>query len=491
MKLRALLPVLVLASAGLAVPAEAADPPPEVTWPTISAINPDSSSYAFTVTDSGPGTLKAEWQGARQSVAQNGEHTMVFDTDGSGVITILRCSTETDCVSTGVQSPTIAVRRSLGVATANVDPLVRPGVPLTAELRITPAESTSVELTWHVAAPGTPQTDVASGSQTVTTDGDGRVSFPYTVPAATASGSYQLIVDATADVTDFGVLSGSSPARPFTIDADSPVPTLTVGATSFFPQPDGYRDTLDVTYGSDEAVSATLDVLNSSSAVVRTLMSGQLSAGASFTTVWNGRNTAGTVVPAGTYRVRIVVVDLTGNSTTLTRSVTVSDKKLVTKTYTRKFRAADTLIYKSVGSCSTLKKPSSHRWAGSLGLYSQTKCTKAAQSGVLTQHGIYIPKSVVNRYPSLQVTAYGGGSTTKTTKLKYLVMGYYKPTTGFAARVQFGAKVANHPGRKVAAGAYVFDKTTRPYVVWSAGLTDGSRYDLKSFTVKVSYVGLG
>ena len=38
-----------------------------------------------------------------------------------------------------------------------------------------------------------------------------------------------------------------------------------------------------------------------------------------------------------------------------------------------------------------------------------------------------------------------------------------------------------------AAQRLIHDLDKRPYVAWSTGLAGGSRYDVKSFTVKVTY----
>jgi hypothetical protein len=49
-----------------------------------------------------------------------------------------------------------------------------------------------------------------------------------------------------------------------------------------------------------------------------------------------------------------------------------------------------------------------------------------------------------------------------------------------------------HPGALVVRAAEMlrFDRHHRPFFYWQTGLTEGSRYDVKSFTVEIEYTAL-
>lgn len=131
--------------------------------------------------------------------------------------------------------------------------------------------------------------------------------------------------------------SGFSTADPST----SPTLNLTVGpnlvhatgvglsATTFYPVVDGYKDTVLVKGVLQETASVAVTITNlSSGSVVRSLSVPEQGAGA-YSVAWNGRNTGGNLVAAGSYRIRQVITDALGAKLTVDKTVTVSRKELV------------------------------------------------------------------------------------------------------------------------------------------------------------------
>ena len=160
-----------------------------------------------------------------------------------------------------------------------------------------------------------------------------------------ASLNASFVTVGTHDVT--ATWSGSATASPST---SPPVPVvvstdvvdasgLGVTATTFYPEVDGYGDTVGIrgTLGEMASVAVTITQV-STGKVVRRFDVPTQSAGP-YLVSWDGRTTSwpgyrhlpgsgGTIVPAGTYRVTQVVTDGLGMHLTVTSTVTVSLKRL-------------------------------------------------------------------------------------------------------------------------------------------------------------------
>jgi hypothetical protein len=208
---------------------------------------------------------------------------------------------------------------------------------------------------------------------------------------------------------------------------------------------------------------------------------------------WSGRTTAGKLVPEGHYTMELTSTDKAGNTATWSAPITVSHKHLQWTTFTRTVTAAASRTGKPyVGRCSTLASPAKGGPAGSLGFYSRTRCKgTSAQATVATNHGMYIPKALQNQYQWVQVTLNGGPATAAASN--YIVMGYVSPSTGKLVHTsQFGKGTGAHAGQRIdTASRVVFDmRTSAPYLIWSNGLNGGSRYDVRSYTVRVRYQAL-
>jgi len=159
-----------------------------------------------------------------------------------------------------------------------------------------------------------------------------------------ANGAYTLEI-ATARTTTSGTVRGSAVAG---VRVDSSAPTMTPvtgSGSTVYPYPDSYRDSLSAGFTLNEGATVTLIVRTSAGAVVRSV-SGSRVRGAS-ALAWNGTNTAGSRVAAGTYYWTLTAQDPAGNRRLSSRSsVIVNGKRLVTRTTTVSLRGGQ---YTSAG----------------------------------------------------------------------------------------------------------------------------------------------
>src|SRR5207342_3573725 len=126
-----------------------------------------------------------------------------------------------------------------------------------------------------------------------------------------------------------------------------------VSHSTFYPFVDGFGDTVDIRANRVETASASISIYNPAGTRVRILT---VPSGIGLYSVsWNGKNTAGTLQPAGKYRIVSTVTDTNGNHVADTRYVTISTKKLITKTFTKTLTAKTvaSLIKTGTGTSST------------------------------------------------------------------------------------------------------------------------------------------
>jgi hypothetical protein len=201
---------------------------------------------------------------------------------------------------------------------------------------------------------------------------------------------------------------------------------------------------------------------------------------------WEGKDQHGDRLPAGSYTVRLVGEDRVGNVAEVSRPVVISDKRLVARTWTRSLSATATISSTWVGSCSTLRKPSSHGWSGSFGLYSQTRCTRSAQSPVVVYSGVWLPRSAGGTYGDVSISMYGGAARGRSSA--YVVLGLRRAADdSFQNRAQFAGGLGWHRMRSTTATPYVRYDEGHPFVIWQTGLSEGSRYDVKAYRVALTY----
>jgi hypothetical protein len=480
-------PLVVLAAG----PAEA-DFNLAVTWPAATTINPSTATYTIEISDvGGPGDLMAEWQGEQQTIPHAGTHNFFFNTDGTGVITVLRCNP--GCVPAGVESPTLKVFRALQVTPSGTwGPLPVGGSADLAVQVVPDLGGASATVDWSLrdsVAPGA--NELTTGTSTSTQLANGDVPFSISLPPELLEGNYGLMVAVQANVPGLGVVSGTL-SEPVPLIINNP-PTVTMETTEalFYPVADNYLDTLHYRFQVSEQATGIVRVVDETGHTVRSLGSTAVDAGAWNSGVWNGRNNSGVYVSAGTYRVVARGIDGAGNSVEANQAVEVSRAKFKMLTSTKTYTAKRTLNDKFVGSCSSLVSPSSHGWSGSLGYYSQSRCTRTANNAsvVIGAHAWWIPEAFNGKYGKLKISAYGGGA--RGTRSAYAVLGYIRASDNeFLNRVQFPAGLGWHAGQSASAAPFVRTAAGRPFVVWNLGLSEGSRYDVKSFKLQVDYQAL-
>jgi subtilisin family serine protease len=175
---------------------------------------------------------------------------------------------------------------------------------------------------------------LASGPRTAgsaSVSWDGRRSAAAGSPLV-ADGTYAIVVSATTASGTWAI------AVPVIVSIRG-VAVTGVAASPVFPFVDGYRDRAAITYTQAGTATATVYVYPSTSTkALRALPQGRRAKG-KVTASWDGRDAAGRVVAAGTYRVRVRTVDAGGVVRWSSYApVTVSAKRLYSAVWTATLR---------------------------------------------------------------------------------------------------------------------------------------------------------
>lgn len=100
--------------------------------------------------------------------------------------------------------------------------------------------------------------------------------------------------------------------------------------STFYPRKDAYRDSLTIYGTRQEPITVSIKIYNSSNHLVKSVTKGLASGTYSY--AWSGRNSAGTILPSGKYKIVQKLTDAAATSRTVTSYVNLSKKVLVTKT---------------------------------------------------------------------------------------------------------------------------------------------------------------
>jgi hypothetical protein len=135
----------------------------------------------------------------------------------------------------------------------------------------------------------------------------------------------------TASYSGDGYYAPGTGTLPLPITADV-VEASNVGIQfgTFYPATDGYRDTLAIRGTRLESATVGIRIFGPSGVVVRTATLS--AANGSYSYAWNGRTSAGAVLPGGFYRVVQTLTDGFATKSTFESTVNLSTKKLFTKT---------------------------------------------------------------------------------------------------------------------------------------------------------------
>lgn len=481
---------LCLVGWGLSAPAPAQADDPGVTWPSQTRFNPRVTPYVFHVDYSGVDRLYASWGGAPMyPIAASGDVTAVFDRNAATTIKVYDCSSQ-GC-SELAESPQLVVYRVPDLRVAFIR-AVGPLVPMPVHITYGPSSAEEpMTLDWAVVAQPTASAPaIVSGSlQSPAHD----VSVPLDDPSMT-DGTYYVRVHAHGEFNDFGPLEVTK-YRAFRYDR-TPPETINIqqGGTKVYPKRDGYLDYHGVRVTFDEAVRPVAwDVLDRRGKVVQTLAVRNADAAVSQSTFWDGL-VADEVVP-GTYRLRLRATDIASMPVTvLFRPVEVRAERIRDLVWKKTFSAASTVIKAYVGKCSTLSRPSTHGWKGSLGYMSLNKCRDPRQGLAATLNGVYVPDLVLKqrgRFKSLTIGFYGGKGKggTRPAEMQGIVHGPSGVISPYGPSY-FGGGLGKHAMgvRAEDDGRFILrDRSGRPFVVWELGTANGVHYDVKTFTVTLRY----
>lgn len=463
-----------------------------VTWPDVSDVNPHVTDYQITVIDSGPGDLYARWGSYHtiQPIPHSGVATIDLPFNGTERIEVWRC-VDGSCEWAGVSSPILSVHNSVDASLWVTQSRVTSPSTVEAQLSAYSFPGLALEgFDWELRNAGSDVLATGAGPLSA-----GLNTFEVAVPSGLADGGYTIAVDVHESFAG-GPLLGADLTQPLIVDNTPPVVTVTTDLDVVFPYVDSYRDYLTLHVAADEQVSYAFELLDENGDSLGTPSLSTASQGPIQDLWWGGRTASGRV-PVGIYRLRVLATDLLGHTATVVSPpVRVDLAQRKTLTMRTELPAAKIVYDRFVGKCSTLAKPSSHRWKDSLGLYSQTKCTnqKNDASVVVMWSAWWLPTAMrgLKSFDRVGIDAYGGAAVGH--RNAYLVAGLIDNRGRFSGRQQFSGKVGWHyvgsATRQSELSSWVRYQDGHPYVVWSSGLAEGSRYDIRSFRLSATFEAL-
>jgi flagellar hook assembly protein FlgD len=216
-------------------------------------------------------------------------------------------------------------------------------------------------------------------------------------------GLYKIVVTTTAK-SGGKTLTGTASAS-VRLDATAPrLSGINGNGMTFYPVVDGYSDTFGPKVHASEGGSLWLEISTPSGSKVKVVAHPHAGAG-TFQLTWNGRNTAGAMVPDGAYRYHFVAADRVGNrSGSANMTVYVSHQTLVNKSVNLTLNGNQGTILTSDASCTQYSYAISSFTSG---VWLDNVCDQEID-GFQTISGNYafaVPGAV--RYNSIQVATYG------------------------------------------------------------------------------------
>jgi flagellar hook assembly protein FlgD len=391
-------------------------------------------------------------------------------------------------VATAVAMPTSASAADvLSPAITSIDPPAVNPAPATANVDI----DYHIDVTSNAMLEVRDDTDQAVFGVVIGSRDEGDYTFSWNVRETDGTtvppdGQYTVVLSTMSGGGDIG-----SDSAPLLLDSVAPtVASVRASGTAIYPVRDAYRDQATFTVrGIDPTASkGWVAIADASDRVVRKLGFGTQQTPQRV--AWNGRMNNGRLAPAGQYKYRAVVVDSAGNEGGVTsfQPITVSHKRLVTKTFRTTVSARASLRVNDSGRCADLYGPGARRWKGSIGYYSWGHC-RASGPGAVARglHGVRVPAALT--YVRASVSAYGGAAKARTrwsARIQFLnaQAGYRPLGTARVLRPSVGDHAVLHLG-----AAKLVDHTDR-LLGWSVMTSGGSFYDVKSFTVALVYTVL-
>lgn len=455
----------------------------EVSFPEETIHHIQGGDYEVEIEVAGNTSLVARLRSGPMELPVSGGAVGLDLTRGSYRVQIVACRDD-ECLE--VWSPTLDVRHQLAIG-------VRDNRPKDLTLL-----STGGTVPMHVDEPGSDRTgvvdwtlltrhgqkQVASGSTTFRpgTTQDEAV-FDLVPGEPLPDGEYDLRVTAVAELERFGRVEGDS-ARHLLVDSRAEA-YLVVSGDKIYPVQDGYRDVLDIRAATHDTIEdvelAVVDAEGRTAQVLATSWSPDSDPGRGELQLRWSASPGGEPLPAGRYTVRLRTTDAMGHEGEWTHPVQVFGERLRQRKFRYKVTAADSVVNTWVGRCSRLREPSSHGREGSLGLLSQTRCKKPSESHVVVMSGVYLPRSIGRAYRQVKVTYTGGPA--RGARGSYVVFGYVNRNNSLKGRTVVRGGWGKHKPGGVDVKKVGHREGRRNYILWQTGLSEGSRYDIRSFTI--------
>jgi hypothetical protein len=287
----------------------------------------------------------------------------------------------------------------------------------------------------------------------------------------------------TAYVSTSGVVASTTlygyATRTVRLDTVAPSLSLSGMATSVYPVRDGYRDSLTVKAATNEPGVLTMTVRDGAGKPVRTLSLSHGGTG-TFALVWNGRTSAGALLPAGTYSYAVVSQDVALNRRSSARyTVGLSLKKLVPHAVAKVVTPAAGLVRAYVGACSRVQ--TSAVWSGGYEYLSDYYACGVYDGSDLAaaEERLTLPAAV--KYSGISVSATGQED----------LPGYGDTAAAFyltpASDPYGGTTLGSSYGTRSLGAVPVSLLWGGRTLHWLAGTVEGSYYDIRSFTVRYTY----
>ena len=489
MKLRLLLAALVVslpASLLVAPAAQAATPALQVTWPEHTRFNPLTTDYtiAIEVDPDAELTVRSRnvhgYYSAYHSLPPSGLLTIDFPADGIWEIAISACR-GSDCVHTS--SPTLRVQRDLDVQVDHGSLVAGPQRDFRIGVGVGEMSYEGrLQVAWSLAPEEQPDDVVASGVADLPQTYD-LLNVPgLRLPEGSGDGRYLLDLRLSMQTADFGLLEGSysTVAR---WDSTAPTPVgFTLSGSVVYPALDGYLDTITASFDRKPGADmVTMIVTNEAGGEVERSRPGKLLRGFTF----GGRDSRRRPLPPGPYSIELVTVDQAGNSSSVSRQVTLRPEVLTWTTTSTTFPATKLLVDTFAGSCSSLVRSPKGRPRGAVGLYSDQACRQPRESTVAAVFGARLAGSYKGRYRSFRVSVDGGAARRakgSTAELSY----YVRSRDKYDYRTTLRSKQGRQRGPAVDnVAALVVDPIDNPSLYWSIATGGGNRFDVSTITVEV------
>jgi flagellar hook assembly protein FlgD len=282
-----------------------------------AVVTPDAPLYTDTTAAATPYAASTVPAGTRLSLLARttqtaADGTALLEVQGLDAPDLHGFMRAADLVARDSTAPRVlSVDRGAGVLSPNGD-----GAADTITIGATLSETAS----WRIRlrnGDGATLHDESGNGSTATTTWDGLVDG-----VAVPDGAYGYVINATDG------WSNVATATTGTIRVDTAAPTLSDvtppsdTVPTFSPNRDGVRDTLTLKGVTSETGTIKVRVRNAADVTVRTFTNAVSTGNVAVT--WDGKASDGTVVPDGTYDVRLTPVDAAGNAGSgVTRSVSV------------------------------------------------------------------------------------------------------------------------------------------------------------------------